>query len=462
MSFTSIYFYLCLFPVVVLFYACPPRWRVPYLLGASCAFYLTHSVVYFLLLAAATAFVFQVGLRLAAAKTDRQRMWLLWLGLLPVLGVLVSFKLLGVTSNILIPIGLSYYSFKLISYLVEISWDETQVERSWLRFAAFSTFGAQMVSGPIQRPYQFLPQLTDKRFVAADFTFIESGFRLILGGLLLKLAVGDHLGAFIGLIDQNPAKYSWSVVAASTLCYVPYLFADFAGYTNIAIGIGRLFGIDSPPNFAAPFAASNMQEFWRRWHMSLTSWLGDYVFTPLRFQLRSWGQSGLILSLMTNMILIGIWHGFTWTYLIFGVFHAVVMVVSVLTLKPRETFLKERPMLRRIDRVIGIATTFLIMTFSQIFFQAASLEAALQHLGSLLSPGHPAALGVADIPADILAPVALCALASCYVGFGMPGAAAAATRWNRIVPNWLSYGLALLLLSACMSETGSRFIYGQF
>jgi D-alanyl-lipoteichoic acid acyltransferase DltB (MBOAT superfamily) len=191
-------------------------------------------------------------------------MRLLLLGLLPVLGALVLFKLLGITNNILIPLGLSYYSFKLISYFVETYWDERQVERSWLRFAAFSTFGAQMVSGPIQRPYQFLPQLDEKRFTATDFSFIESGFRLILGGLLLKLAIGDHLGGFVGLIDQNPEKYSWHVVAVSTLCYMPYLFADFAGYTNIAIGIGRLFGIDSPPNFASPFAASNMQDFWRR------------------------------------------------------------------------------------------------------------------------------------------------------------------------------------------------------
>jgi D-alanyl-lipoteichoic acid acyltransferase DltB (MBOAT superfamily) len=462
MSFTSLYFYLCLFPAVVIFYACPARWRVPYLLGASCAFYLTHSIAYFLLLAVATALVFGVGLRLSSAKTDQQRMRLLLLGLVPVLGVLVLFKLLGITNNVLIPIGLSYYSFKLISYLVEIYWDEGQVERSWLRFAAFSTFGAQMVSGPIQRPYQFLPQLDTRRFTAADFACIESGFRLILGGLLLKLAIGDHLGAFIGLIDQNPEKYSWPVVAVSTLCYMPYLFADFAGYTNIAIGIGRLFGIDSPPNFAAPFAASNMQDFWRRWHMSLTSWLVDYVFTPLRIRLRHWGRSGLLMSLMTNMILIGIWHGFTWTFLIFGVFHGIVMVISVLTLKPKEGLLKDRPALRRIDHVIGIATTFLIMTFSQIFFQAASLEAALHHLRLVLALQHSGSLGFADIPADILAPVALCAIVSGYVGFGMPGTAALAAKWSRIVPNWLSYGLALFLLSACMNEAGSHFIYGQF
>lgn len=462
MSFTSIYFYICLLIAVAVFYWISAKWRVSYLIGVSCVFYATYSFVYLFLLIATTLGVYVVGIWLADAKSDPQRFRLLLLGLVPVIGVLVLFKALNVADAILIPIGLSYYSFKLISYLVEVYWDEAQVERTALRFVAFSTFGPQMVSGPIQRHYQFLPQLTQQAFVTVDFALIESGLRLILGGLLLKLVVGDRLGAFVALVDQNQGQYSWSVIATSTLCYMPYLFADFAGYTNIAIGIGRLFGIESPPNFAAPFSATNIQEFWRRWHMTLTSWLGDYVFSSLRMQTRTWGDLGLAVSLLTNMTLIGMWHGFKWTFFLFGIFHGIVLTFSALTTRRRERLLKGRAYLQRLDRIFGVLSTFLLMTLSQILFQGENLSSATQRLALLVGVKGTGTLGFQDIPTDIFAPVTLCAVISFYVGFGMPGMVPIGNTWSRIVPNWLSYGLGLLLLSTCMSEAGSRFIYGQF
>jgi len=473
MSLTSLDFYGVLAGAVLVFYSLPAKWRVTYLLTVSCAFYLTYSIRFFFLLVASTACIFLIGLKLGESKDDRQRTRLFILGLLPVIGVLVLFKVLNVTTSIAAPLGLSYYTFKLVSYLIEVYRNKNQVERSALRFAAFSTFAAQMVSGPIQRHFDFLPQLTRPRFLQFDFDFIESGLRLILGGLLLKLAIGDRLGAFIAVVDQDPAHYSWTVLATTTFSYTLYLFADFAGYTNIAIGIGRLFGIESPPNFAAPFTATNIQDFWRRWHMSLTSWLGDYVFSPLWLHVdsvltrlgmasRVALQVGLVASIIINMTLIGIWHGLTWTFWIFGAFHGIVISISALTYKRKARLLKRHPRFAHLDSIVGVITTFLVMSLSQIFFQATSLQGAFLHLRLLFGFEATGAARFQDIPADIYSPVAVCMMISFYVGFGLPGMARIADFWNRLVPNWVTYGIGILLFSTFVNVSGGRFIYGQF
>jgi alginate O-acetyltransferase complex protein AlgI len=291
--------------------------------------------------------------------------------------------------------------------------------------------------------------------------------------LLLKLAIGDRLGAFIAVVDQDPAHYSWTVLATTTFSYTLYLFADFAGYTNIAIGIGRLFGIESPPNFAAPFTATNIQDFWRRWHMSLTSWLGDYVFSPLWLHVdsvltrlgmasRVALQVGLVASIIINMTLIGIWHGLTWTFWIFGAFHGIVISISALTYKRKARLLKRHPRFAHLDSIVGVITTFLVMSLSQIFFQATSLQGAFLHLRLLFGFEATGAARFQDIPADIYSPVAVCMMISFYVGFGLPGMARIADFWNRLVPNWVTYGIGILLFSTFVNVSGGRFIYGQF
>jgi alginate O-acetyltransferase complex protein AlgI len=252
-----------------------------------------------------------------------------------------------------------------------------------------------------------------------------------------------------------------------------YVFADFAGYTNIAIGVGRLFGIESPPNFAAPFAANNIQEFWRRWHMSLTSWLRDYVFSPLWLRVdsvlaHSWMPTnvalnvGLAASIMINMTLIGIWHGLNLTFLSFGIFQGIAISLSALTYQRKARFLKRHRRFARLDSAVGVITTFLIMSASQIFFQAPNLRAAIIHLRLLFGFEPAGTATFQDIPADIYSPIAACMAISFYVGFGSPGMGRIADSWNRFIPNWMTYAIGILLLSTFVNPTGGRFIYGQF
>jgi hypothetical protein len=462
MSFISITFYLYLAAVLIAFYLIPPKWRTSLLVVASVVFYAHFSPYYLIPFIATTLLVFFGGLRLASAQTDRARMFWLMVCLVPVLGALIVFKTLGAFKGVIAPIGISYFTFKLISYLLEVYWNEDQVQRDVLAFAAYSFFAPQMISGPIQRPFDFFPQLKRLREGAVDSEMVNRGMTYILNGLLLKLVIGDHLGAFISIVDQSPRSYSWSLLVISTLCYPLYLFADFAGYTYIAIGIGRLFGIESPPNFNAPFAATNIQQFWQRWHMSLTSWLADYVFMPLRMSTRHLGTFGLVLSIMLNATLIGVWHGFTWTYLVFGVMLGVFLTVTALAKGPVTTALEKTPGLRPIATASGLVITFLHMVALQIVFQSISMQAALlrfRQLFGMVPTGHGT---FTDIRFDVSATVPMCMLIAFYVGAGLPGIERLSRPAARFIPNWVIYGVALLLLSLMTTEIGSHFIYGQF
>ena len=255
MSFTSPLFYVALVPVVAAFYCLPGRVRAIYLLGLSYAFYALSSRIYLVLLIVASAAVYATGLAIAKSGSERVKTLFVAAGITAIVAVIVAFKAAGAWRGLLLPLGVSYYSFKLISYLIEVYWDHRAVERDPIVFLLFPAFFPQIVSGPIQRPEPFLTQMREVMGRALDPGQLETGFRLILGGLMMKLLVGDRLAPFISLIDKSHADYSYSVMVTTVACYLLQLYADFAGYTNIALGVGKLFGLDGPPNFHAPFAA---------------------------------------------------------------------------------------------------------------------------------------------------------------------------------------------------------------
>lgn len=463
MLFTSLPFYLWLAAAVGSFYLLPGSRRVPYLLLLSCIFYAFLSPRYLSLMAALTLLVFALGLRLKHTTAGTRRKWLLMAGVVPALGSLTTFKAGSGIAHWLMPVGISYYTFKLISYLLEVYWDESQAIESLVDFSSYIAFGAQMISGPIQRPFDYFPQLERVKAGRADFERIDSGMQLIVGGLLLKTIIGDKLGAFIALVDKDPTSYTGPVVWASTLSYILQLYADFAGYTNIALGIGKLFGIEGPPNFNGPFSAPNIQAFWRRWHMSLTTWLTDYVFMPLRMSTRRLGSAGLVGSILITFLLIGVWHGFAWTFVVFGLVHAVFMTVSALTLNARDRFFSDLSgKVRAIRTGFGILITFLLVTFSQVWFWAASPHAAIVRLQQLTGIIPSGQLGFDDIIASITMPLYVCLPLAFYLGAGSPGFRrfwSPAARW---VPEWAANGFGLLILSLFTTDAGSRFIYGQF
>ena len=281
MSFTSPLFFLCLALAGTAFYLMPGRFRAIYLLLLSYVFYASSSRLYLLLLVVASAISYGLGLGIAGSRNENAKLGFMALGIAFIVGVIVTFKAAGAWSGFLLPLGLSYYSFKLISYLIEVYWDDEAVERDPVVFFLFPAFFPQIVSGPIQRPGTFFSQMRDVMGSKANYAQITTGFGYIVGGLMMKFIIGDRLALFIAMVDKAHSNFHYSIMLVTVACYTLQLYADFAGYTNIALGIGKIFGVEGPPNFNAPFAATNIQAMWRRWHMSLTSWLTDYLFSPL-------------------------------------------------------------------------------------------------------------------------------------------------------------------------------------
>jgi alginate O-acetyltransferase complex protein AlgI len=462
MSFTSPFFYVYLAAVSGIFYLIPTRWRTLYLLLASYVFYLTNNPWYLLLLISATVIAYGVAKAFTRPISESQRTILLWVGIIPIVGMLVFFKYEGSFSGWLLPLGMSYYTFKLISYIVEAYWDERQVEHNFIDFALYPAFAPQIVSGPIQRSAPFFKQLIDLKSGRVDYGRIEEGFRLILAGLMMKLLIGDKLGAFVAAVDGSIAEYERSVAVTTIVCYTLQLYADFAGYTNIAIGIGKIFGIDAPPNFNAPFAAPNIQEMWRRWHMSLTSWVTDYLFTPLHMVLRKLGSWSMIIAITINMVVIGLWHGLTLNFLIFGLFHALFVIITAFSRNLRNRLWGTRRWLTWMRTGIGIILTFFLMTFTQIFWHAPSFSEALLRF-KLIFGVIPAGPSIwKDIQMEVADPLIPCMIIAFYFGVGAPGLSWVRAKINPIIPNWVRYGLAILLLSLLSTEAGVSFIYGRF
>jgi alginate O-acetyltransferase complex protein AlgI len=463
-GFTAPLFYVALVPAVAAFYLLSGRWRAIYLVVLSYAFYALSSRIYLVLLIVASAGVYALGLAIAKSGSERAKQAYMTAGVAAVVAVIVAFKAAGAWRGFLLPLGVSYYSFKLISYLIEVYWDDESVERDPIVFFLFPAFFPQIVSGPIQRPTPFFDQMRDVMGRTIDVEQVEAGFRLILGGLMMKLLVGDRLGAFIELIDQSHRDYSYWVMLTTVACYTLQLYADFSGYTNIALGIGKLFGVEGPPNFNAPFAAVNIQEFWRRWHMSLTSWVTDYLFTPLSMSLRGLGQTGLVLCIMLNMLIIGLWHGLTPNFLVFGLMQGLFVSITALIVISR----RRRGRAGAASSVpwpvalAGMILTFALMSFSMIFFHSTTWSQASSILAQIFGIQASGSTGWSGMPFSLTVPTWICMGIALFVGAGLPGTRAFGRSAGNFTPSWMQYGVCLFLLFILSTEGSGRFVYGQF
>lgn len=479
--------FVAFFAIVVCgWHLCPLSWRRRYLVATSYVFYCTWSIACAFVLAGVTGVAFWVGRKLGGAENDATRRRILTVGVLLLLLPLVTLKyfdtilvtLIGDSTDtirlggisLVGAVGISYYTLKLISYVVDVYWERIQPCGSLSALAAYAAFFPQIISGPIQRAESFLSQIEQVKPTPPEM--IVGGLRLMLFGFFKKLVVADRLGVLVNQVFGNPHGAPGLLLAFASYAFAIQLYADFSGLTDIARGTARVLGIASPENFDAPFYAENIAEFWRRWHMTLTNWLGDYVFTPLRMALRGWGQTGLILSLGINMVAIGIWHGPRWTYVLFGLMHAAYLIGSSLTARRRKRALQKYPLFRYAHRFTGPLITFHMVVASFVVFRAESpgdawyvlsgsvggIVAALWHLGGvagLLSGVHiglsPGDLLIAFIGVVLIETVQLLRRMRPSFVFAVP-------VWVR----WAGY-YTLVLSILILGETGSKpFIYAGF
>lgn len=299
--------------------------------------------------------------------------------LLEVLGLPVSIPAL----KIVMPVGISFFTFKLISYVLEVYRGRIEAVTDIVSFGTFVAFFPTILSGPIDRPGEFIPQLEQARRI--DYDGVAEGLRRFVWGLFLKLCIADRITAYPNAVFGNVAYHNTTSIILAAVLYAVEIYADFAGYSEMAIGVSRILGLKVRENFRRPVFAQNISEYWSRWHMSLTSWLTDYVYMPLNVAFRNWGMWGIYLATCINVILIGMWHGADWTFLLFGVYHSIFLVLIAAIEKKRKKFEKKHKLKNNWwYKVPRMLITFIIVAFGLVIFRAkdiSDLNAILQQCG---------------------------------------------------------------------------------
>lgn len=387
MDFTTLSFLGFLMTVTIAYNVCPAKGRVLLLASASYAYYCTWNVKGAILLLVTTSAAYLAARAIEAARSNQRRICILRISLIGLLVPLAAFKLAPFLREILhqplwIQLGISYYTFKAISYVMDVFWKEIPAERNYISFVAFLAFFPQLVAGPIQRSESFVCQI--KKAQRADWHCVIWGIQRVLLGLFKKFMVADNLGVLVNYIYSHIGATGTPMVLGFYL-YPLQLYADFSGLTDIAIGAASMIGIRSPENFEAPFISPNPTVFWRRWHITLSALLMDYVYTPLRMATRNMGNTGLVLSIYITMLLIGLWHGFRWTYVLFGLIHGTYIAVDGLTSRTRKRYYKVHPTIGKMTDWFGPLAMFHLVALSFIFFRAETVSDAfnlLHHVGS--------------------------------------------------------------------------------
>ena len=389
MTFDSLAFLIFL-PVVVLFHWwLPYKWRRYWLLAASYFFYMYWNPALIVLLLFSTVVDYCCSRGMEGADAGRRRLLLL-VSIFVNLGLLFSFKyldffgktvnglcaLVGITYrvpafNLILPVGISFYTFQTMSYTIDVYRGEIPAERDFVTFALYVTFFPQLVAGPIERAGALLPQLQAERNPSReDFA---AGFQLLVSGFFRKVVIADLCGRFVDRVYGAEGAVEGAAVAVATVLFAVQIYCDFAGYSEIAAGSARLMGIRLMRNFDRPYLSGSIREFWRRWHISLSGWFTDYIYIPLGGSRR--GLKRQIFATLVVFAASGLWHGARWTFVLWGLFHGVLMVLELLLPKKKEQ-----------HRWLWVGLTFCAVTISWIFFRSNTLEQALGFFGSLMQP----------------------------------------------------------------------------
>ena len=400
------YSFLVFFPVVVLIHFLLPK-KVQYLwlLAASYYFYMNWDARYVLLLLFSTAVTYASGLIMEQAQTDKGRKMAVAISFVLNIGVLFFFKYFNfaidsvnlVLSQIhlsvpkpdfqlLLPVGISFYTFQALSYTMDVYRKEITAERNFFKYALFVSFFPQLVAGPIERSKNLLKQVNKTyRF---DYDKMREGLLIMLWGYFLKLVVADRVAIVVNTVYGDYAQYGGVYIIVASVLFAFQIYCDFAGYSTIAIGAAEILGFSLMENFNCPYFSLSIGEFWRRWHISLSSWFRDYLYIPLGGNRK--GTTRKYVKLMIVFLVSGLWHGAAGTYVVWGFIHGVYQVIGGLT----------RPMRNQCNQIFALKPdsighkalsaliTFILVDFAWIFFRAESLSAAIEMIKSMVHLGN--------------------------------------------------------------------------
>lgn len=393
MLFNSLHFFI-FFPVVAFFYFfIPHRYRWILLLVASYYFYLSWNVGYGFLLLSATLFNYGAALWLEKIEHVRNKKLVLAAFITANIGFLGFFKyynffadslhslaqffgndLAMPYSRFLLPVGISFYTFQIMSYVIDVYRKQKSAERHFGIFALYVSFFPQLVAGPIERSTRLLPQFYEKKNF--DYIRVTDGLKLMVWGLFKKVVIADRLAILVNMVYGNPDDYTGLAFVIATLFFAWQIYCDFSGYSDMAIGAAQVLGFNLMDNFKRPYFAKNIIEFWQRWHISLSSWFKDYLYIPLGGSRA--GRLRSALNVLATFLLSGLWHGANWTFVVWGLLHGLYVLVSRTTLGARQWCADAIGLSRlpRLHHAVQIMLTFFLTSFAWIFFRAESIGSA--------------------------------------------------------------------------------------
>ncbi|MBR1376805.1 MAG: MBOAT family protein [Bacilli bacterium] len=377
MLFNSIKYMIFLPIVFFIYWLLPHKYRKYLLLISSYYFYMSWNPIYILLILSTTLISYISGILL---ESRRNKKIIAFVGIFMSLSILIYFKYFNFLSsnitkilelftikidpvmiNVLLPVGISFYTFQTIGYLIDVYYGEA-AERDFISYATFVSFFPQLVAGPIERTKNLLPQLKQKHIF--NYNQATYGIKLMLLGFFKKLVIADTLAIYVNQAFGNVINYSGFSLVLAVLFFTIEIYCDFSGYSDIAVGTAKLFGINLMTNFKSPYFSSSLKEFWNNWHISLSTWFKDYVYIPLGGSRK--GKFKTNVNLMIVFLLSGLWHGASWTYIIWGFIHGTARIF-------------ENIFLQKIKKIkwVNIIFVFTFCSFAWIFFRVETLSDAI-------------------------------------------------------------------------------------
>ncbi len=410
MLFNSIDF-LIFFPIVTLLYfVIPFRWRYLWLLLASYYFYMCWNPKYALLMATSTAITWASGLLIDQSnkytKNKKQREYekKLWVALSFILNLSILFffkyfdfaieninRVLAVLNialiqpsfDVLLPVGISFYTFQALSYTMDIYRGEIYAEKNILKYALFVSFFPQLVAGPIERSKNLLVQLNQEHHF--DYERVKRGLQLMLWGFFMKLVIADRVAMLVDQVYNNWEQYAGMEILVATVFFAIQIYCDFNSYSTIAVGAAQVMGFKLMENFRQPYFAISVADFWRRWHISLSSWFRDYLYIPLGGNRK--GKTRKYINTMIVFLTSGLWHGASWNFVVWGGLNGIYQVIGEVT-KPYRDKVKQLLKINTqnsVYRVFQLGITFVLINITWVFFRASSFTVAMQMLGKIIT-----------------------------------------------------------------------------
>ena len=413
MNFVSLAFIIFLIATFIIYFITPKKYEWIVLLIASFIFYIWANWYFALYLLASIVVTYSAAILIAKYDDEKKKNWILAASIFINIGILFVVKYLNFTIttavgvlnkfsldvafnglNILLPIGLSFYTFQSIAYVVDVKREMIEPQKNIFKYALFVSFFPQILQGPIGRYETLAPQL----YEGHDFSyenFFKGAQRIILG-FFKKIVVADFVGLFVNTVFANPDKAYGFVGVFGAIGYAIQLYADFSGFMDIAIGTSKVLGIELDENFNTPYLSKSIAEYWRRWHITLGAFFRDYIYYPilrtktskklLTLKNRKLGKNiATLISLLVTWALIGIWHGANWTYLLHGLYYGVIISSSIL-LEPFYKKVNDKIKIKdNIKDIFRIIRTFIIVCFGYILFRSESLTAFGTYLSSMFS-----------------------------------------------------------------------------